>query len=133
MQQPTEIDLLYVETLDKACLEAIRRFDQGQIAVEETLDVIEEYDQLITPDRRDTRPLLRATLEDAPWKSCPCDICREDGVDVIIFRGNNRNRRRGFHNVFVFYRLLQRVLAGEATDVNLRGKEAARHQQLALF
>jgi hypothetical protein len=22
---------------------------------------------------------------------------------VIIFRGNNRNRRRGFHNVKVFY------------------------------
>jgi hypothetical protein len=31
----------------------------------------------------------------------------------VIFRGNNRNRRRGFHNTYVFYRLMQRALAGE--------------------
>ena len=86
---------------------------RGRLPVEGTLDALEEYDRLITTTRQDTRPLLRAMLEDAPWRRCPCDICREDGIDVAIFRGNNRNRRRGFHNTYVFYRLLQRALGGE--------------------
>ncbi|EGV17224.1 hypothetical protein [Thiocapsa marina] len=51
-----------------------------------------------------------------PWKHCPCEICRRDGIDVIIFRGNNRLRRRGFQNTDVFYRPLQRALAGEPVE-----------------
>jgi len=105
--------LSHVEYLEKNCLEAMRRFDAGAIGVDETLDRLEEYDQLITPDRPATRSLLRETLEERPWESCVCDICKRDGIQVVIFRGNNRNRRRGFHNTYVFYRLLQQALAGE--------------------
>lgn len=32
------------------------------------------------------------------------------GIDVIIFRGNNRNRSRGFHNVHIFYSYLQKLI-----------------------
>jgi len=102
-----------VEDLETKCMGAMRRFDQDAITVDEVLDALEEYDQLITPDRPPTRELLRETLEARPWRSCACDICRRDGVEVVIFRGNNRNRRRGFHNTYVFYRLLQKALAGE--------------------
>ena len=35
---------------------------------------------------------------------------------MIIFRGNNRNRRRGFHNTYVFYRMLQKAV--EEGDLN---------------
>jgi hypothetical protein len=35
---------------------------------------------------------------------------------VAIFRGNNRNRRRGFHNTHVFYGLIGRILNGEHID-----------------
>src|SRR5437762_9062097 len=38
------------------------------------------------------------------WKSCDCDICKRIGIHVILFRGAERNRRRGFHNIFVFYK-----------------------------
>lgn len=103
-----------VEKLELRSLTALRQYDQGQLGVEAVLDALEEYDQLITPDRDPTRDLLRATLEAKPWKTCPCDICRRDGIEVVIFRGNNRNRRRGFHNTFVFYRLLQKALKGES-------------------
>jgi hypothetical protein len=34
---------------------------------------------------------------------------------VVIFRGNNRNRRRGFHNTFVFYEAMKKILSGEDT------------------
>ncbi|MFD1188701.1 hypothetical protein ACFQ2O_21010, partial [Pontibacter rugosus] len=56
----------------------------------------------------------KKTLQAKPWQQCKCDICKKDGVDVIIFRGNNRNRRRGFHNTYVFYSLLKRILTDQS-------------------
>lgn len=105
--------LKQVQQLDKACIDAMHTYDRGQISIGTALEVLHEYDQLITPDRPDNLELLRHTLEAMPWKHCACDICRKDGIDVIIFRGNNRNRRRGFHNTYAFYQLFQRAVAGE--------------------
>jgi hypothetical protein len=51
--------------------------------------------------------LYRKTLQDKPWEKCDCPICSSTGIDTIIFRGNNRNRRRGFHNTKVFYDILK--------------------------
>ncbi len=51
------------------------------------------------------------TLSSRPWKDCPCRVCKEAGVEVIIFRGSNRNRRRGFHNLWWFYNHLQKTSA----------------------
>lgn len=42
-------------------------------------------------------------LRRKPWDECECKICCEHGIEVAIFRGNNRNRRRGFHNTRLFY------------------------------
>ena len=49
----------------------------------------------------------RRTLIDRPWAKCDCAVCRDVGVEVVIFRRNDRNRRRGFHNVRDFYRNLR--------------------------
>lgn len=75
------------------------------------------YNEFIpsTPDR--TKEYMR-TLEAKPWKNCKCPICKEIGVEVIIFRGNNRNRRRGFHNTYVFYSLLQKILNDENFSIS---------------
>ena len=120
-----------VEAMDKACLDAMNRFDQGLMSVESVLDVLEEYDHLITPDRPINRNMFREVLEARPWKHCPCEICRKDGIQVIIFRGNNRNRRRGFHNTYAFYRLMQRALAGES--VGFRRGSSKLNLQQSLF
>lgn len=119
----------HVKRLEVACLAALRGFDQGKSSVDSVVSTIIEFDRLITPDRVPHEHLLRRTLEARPWKACPCDICQRDGIDVIIFRGNNRNRRRGFHNTYIFYRLLQKVLAGEP----LPGKVEAGPRQMSLF
>jgi hypothetical protein len=118
-----------VVRLEKASLQSMRDLDRGRTSVEKVIDTLEEYDRLITPDRLPHRHLLQRTLEAQPWKHCPCDICRRDGIDVVIFRGNNRNRRRGFHNTYVFYRLLQQALAGETILVG----RASGTNQLSLF
>ena len=96
--------------METKCLKLVRAFDKGDASIDKTLDALCSYDKLITENRNDIRPLLENVLNDQPWKKCPCDICQKDGVEVIIFRGNNRNRRRGFHNTYVFYRLLQKAV-----------------------
>ena len=110
-----------VERMEKACFQAMHDFDAGKMSVKATCDILEEYDQLITPDRQSTRPLLEKALEDAPWKRCQCAICQKDGIQVIIFRGNNRNRRRGFHNTWLFYRMFQDILSGK--DIPIPGRK----------
>jgi hypothetical protein len=121
-----------VEKLEAQCMEAMRRFDLDQISVDHALEVIEEYDGLITPDRPPILARLRRTLEARPWRTCDCAICRRDGIQVVIFRGNNRNRRRGFHNTYIFYRLLQKALAGELAGLVEPGG-GAKKKQLPLF
>lgn len=54
--------------------------------------------------------VYRVVLEERPWEKCDCVICKEIGIQVIIFRGNNRNRRRGFHNTYIFYKQFKKAL-----------------------
>ena len=102
----------FVQRVEQKLMKLLREFDDDKVSVDSALEALAEYDHLITPDRDGELDEYRRTLEARPWKECGCDICREDGIEVIIFRGNNRNRRRGFHNVYVFYRLLQGILNG---------------------
>jgi hypothetical protein len=101
--------------LQIGAMQAVLAVDQGQMKVSEAIKVIDAYDRLIGEDRISMREEYRRTLEEKPWKVCPCDICKWCGVHVMVFRGNNRNRRRGFHNTYVFYRLMQRALFNGAT------------------
>jgi len=112
-----------LETLEDNCLNLLRKFDQGKSSIAEVLDTLCAYDEIISEKRQDIRPLLKEVLENQPWKHCPCQICKKDGIEVIIFRGNNRNRRRGFHNTYVFYRMLQKVIeTGEIDFIKERNQ-----------
>jgi hypothetical protein len=88
--------------LEQRALNYLRAYDRGEVSLQDTLDAVLRYDSLFGEDR-DHKVWYRRVLEDRPWQHCPCPICEATGVEVIIFRGNNRNRRRGFHNVKVFY------------------------------
>ncbi len=67
------------------------------------------------------------TLRSRPWEKCDCPICREYGIEVCIFRGNDRNRRRGFHNTRRFYdefeEDLPKILVATQGDAALSGYE----------
>jgi hypothetical protein len=110
---------------EKTALDTVRQFDRGKRSVEETLDAIMDYSQFlvrgdgqttIDQDRSldSTRTRVERTLQDRPWKECACSVCRSAGVEVIIFRGSNRNKRRGFHNLGVYHQHLQRTLRHQA-------------------
>jgi hypothetical protein len=116
--------------LEKECLQAIRAYGARQRPLNSAmLDRLTEYDILLAGQRKGTRDRIRRTLEDRPWEMCGCAICARWGVEVAVFRGNNRNRRRGFHNTHVFYRLIGRILEGERIDWIDRDEPAACKQR----
>jgi hypothetical protein len=99
---------------EQACLRLLRDYDFGNAPVQTVLDALGSY-QEIFGGRRDYSQAYRMTLEESPWKKCPCGICEQAGIDVAIFRGSERNKRRGFHNVYAFRQRLDRELrAGRA-------------------
>ena len=94
------------ENLSNQCLNSLRRFDKSEIDLDEILVEVENFNKKIEADPNLLKYYQR-TLKEKPWRQCNCPICKEVGIDVAIFRGNNRNRRRGFHNVFTFYEIIK--------------------------
>ena len=99
--------------LEKACLKAMKEFDADKRKLDEVVSLLVEYDQLLG-GRKDHTEVYRETLEARPWRDCACDICQRLRYHVILFRGAERNRRRGLHNVWTFYRRLQTQLGSSA-------------------
>jgi hypothetical protein len=102
-------------------LQYLREFDKRKRSAEETLEAVMNYSQFLvrgdgcsieSQDRAlaTTRMRTYRTLQDRPWERCGCAICRKVGIEVIIFRGSNRNKRRGFHNLGVYHQHLHRTL-----------------------
>ena len=104
-----EINQDAARKLERECLRLLLRFDEEKESIEKVLKVLRDYD-LIHDGRKDRSAEYRRTLEDQPWKSCPCEICIQLGIHVVLFRGAERNRRRGFHNIFVVYEKLKNEL-----------------------
>lgn len=102
-----------ITRLEQNALSTVRAYATRKGTLDAALNAILEYDRFVTADRIDLSGPYRNTLEKRPWERCECAICKQAGVEVVIFRGNNRNRRRGFHNTYVFYRLLDQALRGE--------------------
>jgi hypothetical protein len=101
-----KVDQAEAQRLERACLEVVNAFDKKMSTVSETVDLLVEYEGLYE-DRRTFGDIYRETLEARPWDRCSCEVCRALGIHVMLFRGAERNRRRGFHNLFVFYNKLQ--------------------------
>lgn len=107
----------HARRLERECLESMRLFDQGQRTVRQTLEVLLEYERLYDPDtkqkRNDHAAAYEQTLESAPWRRCACEVCAKLKHHVILFRGAERNRRRGFHNIWTLYRQMHERGLGE--------------------
>jgi hypothetical protein len=101
-------------SLERECLRLLQGFDAGQASTDKVLDALCGY-QTIFDGQRDYSVAYREILDETPWRKCPCGICADAGIEVIIFRGSERNKRRGFHNVYAFRQRLNRELqAGSA-------------------
>jgi hypothetical protein len=114
MNEHAGLDNAAVSRLEQAALKSVRAYAARRGSIDGALNALLEYDRFVTADRVDLSGPYRNTLEKRPWEQCECAICKHAGVEVVVFRGNNRNRRRGFHNTYVFYRLLDQVLSGDS-------------------
>lgn len=109
-----KVGKLSAETLvaqERTALESVRAFDKGHASVDEVLHELLTYANsmefelapLARAKKIETlRSRYRETLMVKPWQKCPCTICSDVSVEVIIFRSSNRNKRRGIHNLWVF-------------------------------
>ncbi|MDQ8206855.1 tRNA-guanine transglycosylase DpdA [Coraliomargarita sp. SDUM461003] len=94
--------------LELDCMRLLKGFDQGTASVEEVTEALCQLEALITQKPKiKNRPLYVRTLKEKPWRNCDCPICKELGIHVVIFRGAERNRRRGFHNLYNYYSILK--------------------------
>lgn len=94
--------------LERECLEALQLFDRRRFPRPQLIELLIEYQSLFGATRNYASE-YEATLRDHPWKNCKCTVCKTLGINVVIFRGAERNRRRGFHNVYVTYNRLKRI------------------------
>jgi len=129
-------DLLAMEM---KALQFVRSYDKGTAALEPTLDAVIDYNRVMiesvdganaVTERQLSvlRERSARTLKDMPWKQCRCAICKDISIEVMIFRSSNRNKRRGFHNLAVYYEHLQRTFSGQSygreTEIHRSKSEA---------
>jgi uncharacterized protein YjiS (DUF1127 family) len=103
-----------LEDIEKETLETMYKYARREMSMEFTLKKLLDYEKKILEvdglNNEKIEKLLRLlrerytrTLKDRPWESCSCPVCKEVGVDVIIFREGWRNGSRAHHNVRQFY------------------------------
>lgn len=106
-------------------LKTLRDFDKGIGSLEGTSEAVVEYHHYLLRGQEESakslekalsllRMRIERTLRSKPWKLCKCAICQSIGVEVIIFRSSNRNKRRGFHNLGVYHQHLKNTLERSA-------------------
>jgi len=93
--------------LERQAMDALLLFEAGRRSAQQTVRRVLEYDALLEradSNEEDLRQAYLRTLTDKPWRECECPVCSGIGIHVAIFRGLNRNKRRGAHNTLMLFR-----------------------------
>jgi DGQHR domain-containing protein len=106
--QSGNLDVERVNGFSRKCFSGMRAYSKGKETLNNLLDTLSDYEKLISPNI-DNRECYKKTLESRSWETCPCSVCKTIGIEVIIFSGLNRNKRRGFHNLYVYFNKLKEV------------------------
>jgi hypothetical protein len=104
------IDQDVAQKMERRCLKTVFQFAERSGSLEAAVSALAEYETL-WHGKKDDSARYRETLSDRPWDKCNCSVCQRLGVHVVIFRGAERNRRRGFHNLFVLRNRLHNHLS----------------------
>ncbi|WP_244928487.1 tRNA-guanine transglycosylase DpdA [Nocardioides sp. W7] len=105
-------------TAEREALKALRAFDGTPAGRQGCLDALGAY-EVVCQGKKSYLDAYAETLEAAPWRVCPCSICQEHGVEVAIFRGTERNKRRGFHNLSVLRQQMGQLVHSRAAGTSL--------------
>lgn len=128
-----QVDQDKARAAEQKCLRLLAELDAGKrkTTTKAVLGALQDYEAIHSPERSRVEA-YRETLEAAPWRACGCDVCTQLGHHVILFRGAERNRRRGFHNVWVFYQRVQRGLGRDLEAITRARRTAPRQEALRL-
>lgn len=85
---------------ERESLRCLREYDRGLCGADSALSAVLQYESLLGV-KKSYAEMYRRTLERAPWRACTCGLCAKHGIEMVIFRGSERNKRRGFHNLSV--------------------------------
>jgi len=109
-----------LQILEKESLRSLRAYDKRDASLDEALNSVLSYNIYLESSLHDNtnereklakklEPMYRKTLEARAWEYCDCPICKHAGIEVMIFRGSNRNRRRGMHNLHVYHNRIKQL------------------------
>jgi len=103
---------------EAACLAAVEAWDNTPSTVANLLKSVDKYGPLLERKGEENhfRHKHALLLRDRPWDKCRCPFCKSAGINVVIYRGASRNKRRGLHNTWVFY---HKVLHGDAVPSSI--------------
>ena len=99
------VDIEQLALDERRVLELLSIYDGGRVGIEVVLDAVLAYDSNLarSSEIKSMRERYRRTLADRPWLNCKCKFCKALGIHMLIFRGANRNKRRGAHNTLMLY------------------------------
>lgn len=112
--QEMDLDIDELEKQEHRALRLLAQYEHDAVSVSEVLDAVLEYDSCLARSSETTsmRAKYERTLKDRPWRNCNCNFCKSLGIHMLIFRGANRNKRRGAHNTFVLYQSVSGQIGG---------------------
>lgn len=96
-----------LQEMERRAMDALHRYDRDALTLDACLGAVLEYDRHLERAELLDEKLVheyRRTLTARPWRNCSCPMCKALGVDILIFRGLNRNKRRGAHNTLQLFR-----------------------------
>ena len=102
-------DIDQLEQEECKVLSLLCKYDRDEAETSEVLDAVLSYDCRLerSSEIKSMKKRYKETLEDRPWRECDCPFCKEIGIHILIFRGANRNKRRGAHNTLMLYEHIQ--------------------------
>jgi len=108
---------------EQKVFDVLKQYTDGRADPKDVVDTVKKYEEKLVEMGKqsetafekwdDTKERYLKTLRDRPWERCHCSICDNYGVHVCIFRGGNRNMRRGFHNLYQFYKRFRKWREGK--------------------
>ena len=103
--EQADMDIETLRLQERHVLDLLCRYGRDEAGLNDTLEAVLDYDAHLArqSETQSMRARYRRTLQNRPWLECGCNFCRDLGIHMLIFRGANRNRRRGAHNTLMLY------------------------------
>ena len=101
-----EIDQRAAVLAERRCLTTLRAAGARASDTGAAIEALRDYEILLGGPKT-YLPEYARTLVNRPWEKCSCSLCAHHGIEIAIFRGTERNKRRGFHNLSVLQHRMQ--------------------------